>query len=198
MGRRPLDLHRPPNTATRLTRGHWADPLVQAVRTRAAHQAAYRAQREEIERVEREEIEREQRKQPAGRPKSSVDLEAATFVGAPTPLKRFISDLHNLNMEFNTSERLRAKFHTILQENVSSNFPSYYRAKSLILEQLHTPDKYPVCINDCYVHSKTIGQITPDDFKALKCTKCATPLADAKGRAKKVSPVPPPIPRFFH
>jgi hypothetical protein len=129
---------------------------------------------------------------PVGRPPMKIDLDSRLFPNAPTPISSLLHELMSVLNDFNTPEAMRIRVYALLRAHISSNFPSYHRAKSLLLEHINKPDKYPACIDDCYVHNITIGQIKPDDFKTLECPRCHKKLADAKGRAKKVSSVPSP------
>lgn len=77
-----------------------------------------------------------------------------------------------------------------LCENGQNKIPHYYHAKKIV--QAHNPltiNKYAVCpVNDCELVKLSENDAeTKKNPRLDKCSKCAAPLRDAKGRINKVS-----------
>ena len=140
---------------------------------------------------EKEEVE-ERRK--AGRPKDRDYFDEKLYEGtAGATQGAFITDLTSLCGRFNTSERLKRAMHKMLGNHLP-NFPSYDKSLNILRERITQPNVYPACEQDHYVHNVTIGEMKPNDFRALVCPKCKEKLASLTKNnmpvAKKVCSLP--------
>lgn len=90
------------------------------------------------------------------------------------------------------SERIKAELEPIgrqvkdVPELCGALFPKKPKQPKMTRAQRQAA-AHPACVNGCYVHSTPIGDITPNQLKALRCPTCAEPLANAKGRAKRTN-----------
>jgi hypothetical protein len=132
----------------------------------------------------------------AGRPNNRCTLDDKLYHGtAASTQGAFVSELASLCSRFNASERMRRALHKMIGDFLP-NFPSYDLASKWMLEKNNSPDVYPACVLDHYVHDKPVGAITPDQLRALLCPICKDHLAVIKNNipyAKKVR-----SPEWFH
>lgn len=88
----------------------------------------------------------------------------------------------------NCTDATRKLIHSVLQRNVSPNFPSYAQSVKCMQEELQQPHLYPACVNDDYVHNERIGVLGSEILRALTCPNCHEPLTDENGKVRKVGP----------
>ena len=110
-------------------------------------------------------------------------------LGCPLPMGDFLKEIMIANSRGNVSQRTQEEHFSIFKRHFSSNpaFPHNFRhAKKLLSQSASTVHEFPVCLNDCYVHSEPITALTAEQIDKLVCPNCNTPLGH-KGKAYKVS-----------
>ena len=127
-----------------------------------------------------------------GRPKKADTMKNALFdPEVETSQESFLHGCHELFDRHNTSHQACKEFHDLFQRFINPEIPTYKRTVNIIQSGQPQAAMYAMCPNDCWRHTTPLGdgknQCNPAALGKIKCQVCATDLADANFKPKKVS-----------